>query len=253
MKNLPAILRRNRGDEVRVNDAALHQVDRSMVEIILQPILMIEVRVAVQAGGAEDVFSRHALMLHVVQRETDTRMLHAEMLINLVEQHRHEGGLPVVTVDHVGMLATLEHELQRGATEESEALVVVLLAVERAAVEKIVIAVCVNEVALAPVDKAEEHGAMNRAAIPRHPQILIRDLQPVNLVVIQAIVFREDDLDGVAANFQFTGKTEDDIAQPAHFGDRCALGCDLDDVHALVGRVMAVLKTIQFCLISGIV
>jgi hypothetical protein len=94
----------------------------------------------------------------------------------------------------------------------------------------------INEVALPPVDKAEEHGAMDRAAIPRHPQILIRDLQPVNLVVAQAIVFREDDLDGVAANFQLAGEAEDDVAQPADFGDRRALGCDLDDIHGYVKR-----------------
>ena len=44
--------------------------------------------------------------------------------------------MPVVTVDDVGMLAALEHELQRGATEEGEALVVVHLTVESAAVEE---------------------------------------------------------------------------------------------------------------------
>ena len=57
----------------------------------------------------------------------------------------------------------------------------------------------INEVALPPVDKAEEHGAMNRAAIPRTHKSWIRDPQAVDLVVAQAIVFREDDLDGVAA------------------------------------------------------
>ena len=69
-------MRRNCGDEVRVNDAALHQVDRGMIEIILQAVLMIEIRVTIQAGGAQDVFPRHALMLHVVQREADARMRH---------------------------------------------------------------------------------------------------------------------------------------------------------------------------------
>ena len=29
------------------------------------------------------------------------------MLINLEEQHRHEGGLPIVTVDDVGCFAAL--------------------------------------------------------------------------------------------------------------------------------------------------
>src|SRR6478736_733615 len=97
---------------------------------------MEKVGVAIQAGGAQDVFPRDALMLQVVQREADARMRHAEVLINLVEQHRHEGGLPVVTVDDVGMLAALEHELQSGATEEGEALVIIHLTIEHAAVEK---------------------------------------------------------------------------------------------------------------------
>lgn len=129
------------------------------------------------------------------------------------------------------MLAALEHELQRGATKESEALVVVHLTVERAAVEKIMLVVRINEVALPAIHKTEEDRAMDRAAIPRHPQILIRDLQPENLVVAQAIVFREDDLDGVTANLEFATQAEDDVAQPADFGDRRAFGCDLDNVH----------------------
>ena len=90
MQDLPAILRRNRRDEIGIDDAALHQIDRAVIEIVLQAILMEEVGVAVQAGGAEDVFPRHALMLQVVQREADARMRHAEVLVNLVEQHRHE-------------------------------------------------------------------------------------------------------------------------------------------------------------------
>ncbi len=192
---------------------------------------MIEVRVAIQAGGAEDVFPRHALMLQVVQRVTDPRMPHPKLLINLVEQHRHEACLPVVTMDDVRVLVAFEHELQRGAAEEREALIVVVLAVERATVEKIVLAVRVNEEALPTVHKTEEDRAMDRAAIPRHPQILIRDLQPKNLVVTQAIVFREDDLDGIATNFQFATQAEDDVAQPADFGDRRAFGGDLDDIH----------------------
>ena len=41
-------------------------------------------------------------------------------LVNLEQQDRHEPGLPVVAVDHVGALVGLEHELQRRLAEKGE-------------------------------------------------------------------------------------------------------------------------------------
>ena len=86
---------------------------------------MKEVGVAVEPGGAQDVLPGDALVLKVVQGEANPRMRHAEVLVHLVEQHRHQAGLPVVAVDDVRVLVALEHELQRRPAEEREPLVVV--------------------------------------------------------------------------------------------------------------------------------
>ena len=88
--------------------------------------------------------------------------------------------------------------------------------------EKIMVRVRLDEEALAAMDKSKINTAMDRMMIPRHPQILVREPQIVDLVVAQAIVFRENDIDGIAAHLQFPGQTEHDISQPTHFGHRRA-------------------------------
>jgi len=45
---------------------------------------------------------------------------HAEVLVDLIQQHRHGRGLPVVAVDHLGPFPGLEHELQGRLGQERE-------------------------------------------------------------------------------------------------------------------------------------
>src|SRR5262245_14229043 len=119
-----------------------------------------------ESDGAEDVLAYNTLVLEIMQRVTNARMRHAQMLIHLVKQHRHKARLPVVTVNDIWMLTALEHELQRGAAKEREALVVVVVAVKDVAIEKLPVVVWVNEETLASVNEAEEHGTMNYPVVP---------------------------------------------------------------------------------------
>ncbi len=217
---------------------AFHQVDGGVVEIVLEAVLVKEVAVPVEAGRAQDVLPGDALMLEVVQRVTDPRMGHAQVLVHLVEQHRHQAGLPVVAVNDVRVLVALEHELQRGPAEESEPLVVIRLPVERAAVEEVLVGMRLDEEALAAVHEAEIDAAMDGVVIPRHPQVFERELQVEDLVIPQAIVFGQDDLHRVPPNLQFPAQPEHDVAQPPHLGHGGALGSNHYDIHIRVSYTL---------------
>ena len=83
--DFPRIAWRNRRQEIGINDAPLHHIDGGWVEVVLQPVLMKEMAVPVQAGGAQDMLSGNTLMLQVVQRITYPRVSQANVLINLIE------------------------------------------------------------------------------------------------------------------------------------------------------------------------
>jgi hypothetical protein len=144
-----------------------------------------------------------ALVLEVMQRVANPRMSHSRVLIHLVKQHRHQTDLPIVAVNDVRVLVALEHELQRGPAEECEPLVVIHLPVKRAAIEEVVMGMRLNEEALAAMHEAEIDTAMHGVFVPRNPQVFEREPQVEDLVMPQAIVFGQDDLDRIPANLQF--------------------------------------------------
>ncbi len=228
---LPGVMRRYGRDEVRVQDRAAHEVDRVPVERVAHPVGRAEVVGPIQAGGAQDSGSRRALVAEVVDGVADALMGEPGAGVDLVEQHRHQRGLPVVRVNHVGALVALQHELERRLAEEREALRVVPEAVVGAAVEVALRRVRLDEEALAAVHEPEPDSARDRPAIPRHPQVVIDDMQVPDLVVAHAVVLRQDDLDRVAADLQFAAQAEHHVRQTADLGHWRALGGDHDDIH----------------------
>ena len=231
VQDLPRVMGRDGGDEVGIDDAALHQVDGGVVEVVLQPVLVKEVAVAVETGGAQDMLTGDALVLEVMQRVANPRVSHAHPLVHLVEQDRDQPRLPVVAMNDVGVFVALEHELQRRLAEERKALVVVALPVKRAAMEEVLVGVRLDEEALSPVHEAEIDAAVHRAAIPRHPEVLEAELQVEDLVVAQAVILGQDDLHRVAADLQFPAQAEHDVAQPADLGHGRALRRNHHDIH----------------------
>ena len=217
------MLRRHRGDEIRVDDAAFHQVDRAVVEVIAEPVVIEEMTRAGQARLPQDVLPADTLMGEVVDGIADTLTGHAEVPVDLVQQHRHGRRLPVVAVDHLGPLAGLPHELQGRLGQEREPGRIIRRAVQVAPAEELVRAVRVDEEALPAVHEPEPHRAVHGPAVPGHPQVLIGDREPEDLVVVHAVVFRQDDLDGVAAQLQLPAQPEDDLPQPARLRRRRTL------------------------------
>jgi hypothetical protein len=218
-----SVTRRHGGDEIGIDYTAFHHVDRRIVEIIPEAILMIEVAVPIQSGGAQNVFSRHTLVLQIVEGVTDPRMRHPKMLINLVKQHWCQRRLPIVTMNNFRALAAFQHEFQGGPAKESESQVIVGLTVESSAIEKICRGMGLDEEAFAAMNETEINCAMNRLLVPRHPEVLIRNAQIVNLIVPQAVVFRQDDFDGVPADLQLAAQAKDHVPQSSNFGDWSAL------------------------------
>ena len=175
--------------------AGFHQVDGGMVEIVLEPVLVKEVTGPVETGRAQDMLPGDALVLEVMQSVTHPGMGHPHVLVHLVEQHRHQAGLPIVAVDDVRVLVALEHELECRPAEEGEPLVIIHLPVKRVPIEVVVVGMRLDEEALAAMHKAEIDAAMHGVVVPRHPQVFERELQVEDLVMPQAIVFGQDDLD----------------------------------------------------------
>src|SRR6185436_6038447 len=180
--------------------------------------------VPVQAGGAKNVFPGGSLMLQIVERVANARVPHAQVLIDFVQKHRRQACLPIVAMNNLRMLLALEHELERGAAEKGEPLVIIPLPVKHTAVEEMMLRMRFDKETLAPVNKAEINAAVDGLAIPGHPQVAKGETQVVNLVVAQAIVLGQDNLNGVSANLQLSGEAENDVRQPSHFGDGGALG-----------------------------
>jgi hypothetical protein len=73
-----------------------------------------------------------------------------------------------------------------------------------------------NEKALAAMDKTEKHRAMDRSAVPGHPEIFEGFAKSPDMVVTQVVVFGQDDLDAIAADFQFIAQSEHHVRKPAN-------------------------------------
>ena len=132
------ITRGHRGYEIRIDDAPFHEVDGSMVVIILEAIRC-SVGSGIQTHLAEHEIPGHALMLHIVQGVANPGVSHSHIFVHVIEEYRNQPGLPVMTVDDVGMLAGLEHEFQRRPAKEGEALGVVLMTVIHTPIEEILV------------------------------------------------------------------------------------------------------------------
>lgn len=118
---LEGVARRDRGDEIRIDDPGLEQIQCLRIGVVGHAILIEEAFRSMQSGRVQDLDPSNPLMGEVVDGQTHPRMGHPERLIKLVEEDRNQGSLPVVHMDDVRMLARLPEELHRGTREEGVA------------------------------------------------------------------------------------------------------------------------------------
>ena len=168
-------------------------------------------------------------------------MGHAELLIELVQEHRYQSGLPVMAVDDVRVLAGLPQELHRRAGKERVAQHIVRKAVNDAAVEEVVAGVRFDEEAFSTMNEAEIHRAMDGPLVPGHPEVLVDLMQLEDVVVAQAVVLGQDDLDMVATDGKLATDAEDHVRKPAYLGHRRHFWRDMHNVETGPVRVIDLL------------
>src|SRR5438552_3339331 len=181
--DLPGMARGNRGDEIRINNPAFHEIENLRIIVVPQAVIMEEMLGPIKSRGVEYVSSANALMAEIVDRETDAGMPHAQMLIDFVKQHRYQGRLPIVTMNDVRLLARFEHEFECGPAKKSESEHVIVVAVHGSAVEEVVARMRLDERAFAAVYDSEPDGGVDSAVVPWNPQIFVSLGQPKDLLV----------------------------------------------------------------------
>lgn len=134
-----------------------------------------------------------------------------------------------MTMDDIGVLVRFEHELKSGPREKSEPFGIVPVTIVYAALKEPSIGVRIYEKTFPAMNEAEKNGAMHPPVVKRHPQVAIRFLEAVNLVVSHAVVFWEYDLDGVASDFEFVREPVYYIPEASDLCHRSALRGYEDD------------------------
>ena len=170
-------------------------------------------------------------MLEIVNGKTDALILHPQRLIELEQQDRDERSLPVVAVNDLRPLTGLEHELQRRLAEECKPRNIVGRAIQVPTPEEVFIRMRLDEEALAAVDPAKPHRAMDRAVKPGHPQIVVGDRHSVDPVMAQTVVLGQDDLHRVASQLKLSTEPEYDVTDAPGMRDRRALSGHHHDEH----------------------
>src|SRR6266516_4220167 len=199
---LPGMTRGDSGDEIRIDNSALHQIESTRIMVVPQAVIVHEMLGPMKAGGPENVISANPLMAEIVDRETNAGMPHAQVLINFVKQHRYQGRLPIMAMNDLRLLARLEHELEDGPAKKGESEQIIVVSVNGSAVEEVVPRMRLDEKAFAPVHEAEPDGGTDSAVVPRNPQVFVALGQARDLVVTHAVVLGQKNLHCVAAQFQ---------------------------------------------------
>src|SRR6266516_2778043 len=165
---LPGMAWGDGGDEIRIDNPALHQIESLGIVVVPQAVIVEEMLGPMKAGGPENVLSANPLMAEIVDRETNAGMPHAQVLIDFVKQHRYKGRLPIVAMNDLRLLASFEHELEGGPAKKGESKQIIVVSVNGSPVEEVVARMRLDEKAFAPMNEAEPDGGADTAVVPRN-------------------------------------------------------------------------------------
>ena len=164
-----------------------------------------------------------ALVLHVVDGEQGADgLIVLQAHVERPQEHRHQGGLPVVGVDHVGIPVQVLEGLQNGLGVEGEALTVVVVAVAAVPVEVVLV---VDEVILELLALAHRPEQPSVHVAPGQGHGEVGDILNLKLrVVLDGLVIGQKDVDfGIRSLGQGLGQGGGHIAQAAGFNKRRGL------------------------------
>jgi hypothetical protein len=186
--SFPSVVRRHRGDKVRVNNAAFHKVEGKRVKIISQAIVIKIIILSIQTRCSQNINSSHALMFEIVNGIADSLIFHPIVFVNFKQQDWNQTSLPIVTVNHLGTLVASEQKFQSGFAEKCKPHIVVIAAVITAAIKKVILRARFDKKTQLPVHPAAQDITENFAAIPGHSQIPVGLVKSPNVVVPHAVV-----------------------------------------------------------------
>ena len=212
------------GDVVGGIDGTLHQVH---VPVVGQHVLVHVAGVEAQQV-LDDLVAVAALVLDVVDGEDALGAPELPDALPLLQQvDGHQGGLPVVAVEDVGVPVQVGRGLDDGPGEEGEALAVVVVAIDLGPLEVVlVVHEEVGDVALPQLEDAAVGGAPGQTAVPvEHKAHLL----PVLLG--DALVEGEDDLHVMAHVGQLLGEGTGHVGQAAGLDEGGDLGGCKQNIH----------------------
>jgi hypothetical protein len=186
--SFPSVVRRHRGDKVRVHNAAFHKVEGKRVKIISQAIVLKIIILSIQTRCLQNINSSHALMFEIVNGIADSLIFHPIVFVNFKQHDWNQTSLPIVTVNHLGTLVASEQKFQSGFAEKCKPHIVVIAAVITAAIKKVILRARFDEKTQLPVHPAAQDITEDFAAIPGHSQIPVGLVKSPNVVVPHAVV-----------------------------------------------------------------
>ncbi len=106
-----------------------------------------------------------------------------------------------------------------------------MMTIKDATIEKVVVRVRIDEKTFQPFHEPEVNVAMNPLVVVWDPEITVCLREAPDAVITHAIIFGQNDLDGVAPKAKFTGEALHNIAETTDFCGGRAFGCDHYDEH----------------------
>jgi hypothetical protein len=88
--------------------------------------------------------------------------------------------------------------------------------------EKILVGMCVYEIAFASVDKPEINSTVHPLVIVGYPEVIERLLKGINLIIPHTIILGKDYFYVVAPDLEFAAQPENNVCKPSHLCDRRA-------------------------------
>jgi len=89
----------------------------------------------------------------------------------------------------------------------------------------------INKIAATAANTTKPNRAVDEALVPGDPQVLVCNGHPFDLIVVQAVVFGQDDFNRVPAQVELSTQPENDFSKPSGLCDWGTLAGDHNDVH----------------------
>ena len=222
---------RNGSDLVGVDDAAFQEVEVGGFRGVLHFFWSEKIGAAKARPGdiRREAFS---LVVEVVDGE-ENFCAETQGNIHLFIEGGNQGRGPVVNMDDVGPLARFVEVFEAGSGEIDEPVEIVVLSVDGASTKKMARVVGLEEVNFQVLYSGRPDGVVVLVGAIERPEVSEFGFEIVEEGVVNAVVLRKEDVDGVSFSEGLARQAINDVSQTANLGDGGEFGRDVEDVHEL--------------------